>query len=443
MSTSKGLFRWLAQLLVRWEPLFLALLAFPLMFPTPGRILALAGLPLLWISRRVVKGHFVDRTPLDGAILLLLGMVLVSLGVTFDLLFSLPKVCGVLLGVAVFYATVHAIQDERHLAWGLGIFVTVGVGLAVLSLLGTRWVFKMRWASPWLPHLPTLLKGLPGAEKGFHPHEVAGALLWFIPLNLALLPALFRHSPHSPLVKGGLLGATALTLVTFALTQSRSGLMGLVVGLLAMLACTGWRGRLFALGLVVVSLLVPGVRGLLCQFPEALSQGGSISSEAVGVMRLAGRVEMWSRALYIIADFPFTGIGMNAFRRVVHVLYPLFLISPDKDIAHAHNELLQAALDLGIPGLVAFLATYLVAWFLVLQIRVSCQVPWMRAAALGFGASLLAHFVYGLTDAVALGAKPGVAWWMELGLLVALFNVSRRRDFTGQPACTNPEQGDD
>jgi putative inorganic carbon (HCO3(-)) transporter len=40
----------------------------------------------------------------------------------------------------------------------------------------------------------------------------------------------------------------------------------------------------------------------------------------------------------------------------VPILYPFFTVPPDTDIAHAHNIFLQTALDLGIPGLVAYLA---------------------------------------------------------------------------------------
>jgi hypothetical protein len=40
--------------------------------------------------------------------------------------------------------------------------------------------------------------------------------------------------------------------------------------------------------------------------------------------------------------------------------------------------------------------------------------------ALGLGGGLLAHLLYGLMDAVALGAKPGVLFWMLLGLIVGL-----------------------
>ena len=68
------------------------------------------------------------------------------------------------------------------------------------------------------------------------------------------------------------------------------------------------------------------------------------------------RLEIWSRALYMLQDFPFTGIGMGAFRQVANLLYPFFLAGPDAEIPHAHNIFLQVGVDLGLPGLIAWLA---------------------------------------------------------------------------------------
>jgi O-antigen ligase len=51
--------------------------------------------------------------------------------------------------------------------------------------------------------------------------------------------------------------------------------------------------------------------------------------------------------------------------RVVPVLYPLFTVPLDSDIAHAHNIFLQTALDLGIPGLVAYLALLIEIWGII------------------------------------------------------------------------------
>lgn len=157
---------------------------------------------------------------------------------------------------------------------------------------------------------------------------------------------------------------------------------------------------------------------------------------ALSLNSLQGRLEVWSRAIYGIQDFPFTGMGMNAFRKVVNVLYPLFLVSPDTDIGHAHNEFLQAALDLGIPGLIAFIALYIGAFWMLWEIWKNSVVEqdgilsvvgqdtilsYARPLVLGLGGGLLAHMLYGLTDAVALGAKQGLLFWMLLGLIAGLY----------------------
>ncbi len=54
-------------------------------------------------------------------------------------------------------------------------------------------------------------------------------------------------------------------------------------------------------------------------------------------------------------------MGVGTFRRLVPLIYPYFLISPDTDIAHAHNHLLQVGLDLGLPGLISYVALWLLA----------------------------------------------------------------------------------
>jgi putative inorganic carbon (HCO3(-)) transporter len=154
-----------------------------------------------------------------------------------------------------------------------------------------------------------------------------------------------------------------------------------------------------------------------------------VADPALSLNTLAGRVEVWSRAIYGIQDFPFTGMGMNVFRKVLPVLYPLFSISPEMDIGHAHNEFLQAALDLGIPGLIAFIALYIGCFWMLADIWKSLSIPSQdpyhrpvvtRLLVLGLAGSLVAHLIFGLTDAVALGAKPGILFWMLLGLVTAL-----------------------
>jgi putative inorganic carbon (HCO3(-)) transporter len=113
-------------------------------------------------------------------------------------------------------------------------------------------------------------------------------------------------------------------------------------------------------------------------------------------------------------------MGMNTFRKIMPVFYPAFLTSPDTDIAHAHNHLLQAALDLGLPGLIAYLALWFgAAGLLTVGIR-STTDPYRRRIISGMAAGMIAYFVFGTADTIALGAKVGIFFWIALALIVAL-----------------------
>ena len=154
--------------------------------------------------------------------------------------------------------------------------------------------------------------------------------------------------------------------------------------------------------------------------PEA-SQSGVI--DAATVNTLSGRLEIWSRAISGLQDFPITGMGMNTFREVIHILYPVFLIPPTTDLAHAHNQFLQTGLDLGLPGLVAYLSMWIIFSIALWQIWHKATDVWHKTFALAISASLAAYFVYGITDTVALGAKPGFVFWWLLACLFALHKL--------------------
>lgn len=101
------------------------------------------------------------------------------------------------------------------------------------------------------------------------------------------------------------------------------------------------------------------------------------------------------------------------------------------DIAHAHNIFLQVALDVGLPGLIAYLAILLLAFWEGWQSARLDKA--LRPYALGLLGGLVALHIFGLTDALALGAKPGLLFWINIGLLTAMRQV-RQADRAGPSA---------
>jgi putative inorganic carbon (HCO3(-)) transporter len=220
------------------------------------------------------------------------------------------------------------------------------------------------------------------------------------------------------LAAGGVALAGAGLLV---LTQSRAGWLGALAGLGALV----WLSRghpaestpaqrrrrlIFATlagGLVVGALPLAGG---WASAQVAAGTGGALET-------VAFRLEVWRYALEAIGDFPFTGTGLGAFRRVVLRLYPITAY-PNPDVAHAHNIFLQVALDTGLPGLAAYLG---LLWAVAAESRRRLRATGGEGAAqaLGVLATLAAFHVFGLADAIAPGAKPGLLFWWLLGLAVA------------------------
>jgi putative inorganic carbon (HCO3(-)) transporter len=406
-----------------WCSLFLLALAAPLLlFPGGLRSLALLALPAIWIGNRIFTGHFVPRTPYDVVILVLLVMVLVSLYATYDIGTGLPKIAGVLLGVSVFYAVVNAAHTLRRLQW-----ISIAALLCIaafggLILVGTDWGSKIPVLEQIGNRLPSLMRGVPGAETGFHPAEVGGTLTWIVFLPVAVSIGLLSQgrSPRAMVLVIGLIGLSGVLLGALMLTQSRSAWLGFAAGAALLLWLLGRWGRVILVGAVVAGLIAVMVLGPDRLWPSNSARSADSELGTVFNPGLSDRVEIWSRAVYGIQDFAFTGMGLGAFRFVMPVLYPLFTVSPEVDLGHAHNEWLQAAVDLGLIGLIAFVALQglsAVLAYLAFRRPLPAELRWLMAGVL---AGLVAHGVFGLTDAVALGAKPGIFFWLLLALTAAV-----------------------
>jgi putative inorganic carbon (HCO3(-)) transporter len=411
------------------EPLVVLAIAPLLLFPTPARCAAAVVVPIVWWCNRRVTGHLVPPTPVNRWLLVLLVMTGVSLWATYDVLVSLGKVAGVVLGAFVFWAITRWTTSERRLAAVTGAFLLAGGVLAVLGLLGTQWYGKFPVLASIIERLPRAIRGVSGAEEGFHPNAVAGCLVLFIPLQIALssragrawLPGTASTELRFVLTAVQAL-LLALTMGTLLLTQSRGAWAGMAVALLAFLT---WHSRLTRwLAVTIVAALAVIA---IAQGPDRFVDLTISRSGPEMARNVSGRVELWSRAIAAIRDFPFTGMGMNVFRKVMPTLYPTFQATPGFDVAHAHNHLLQAALDLGIPGLIAYLGIWFTVAAVLVRVYRRSTAPAARILAGGIGAGLVAHFMFSMTDVIPLGAKVGVLFWVTLALAASLDRVMLRQ----------------
>ncbi len=433
-----------AEVWLQWAVVVVPVLVAPaLLFPRVEWMVLGLTVPAVWVGNCWCKKHFVASTPLNLLLFPLLTMVLVSLYATLDVEFSLAKVAGTLLGVFVFFGLVQFVDRGPRLWLGIGSLCFGGVVFALVSLVVTHWVtgYKIGFLAGLNQIFPVRFRGLPGLEEGFNPNPVGGTLVLFVPLLLVLALYLLRtraaactatatpsagnlpaHRIGMTLLRGSAIVSIFLLGAVLLLSQSRSAWagFGLALGFLLCVRFRWFRWGTLALVLVTVALL--------WLFQPGQETWGKFWKEMplVGEIYLESRLEIWTKAIEGIQDFAFTGMGMNSFRKVVHVRYPLTTIKPNTDIASAHNHILQAALDLGIAGMVVYVAMWAAVARMLAMVGRWSGDPLKRLVAMGLGAGLLAQLVYQTTDAIPLGAKVGIFWWITLGLVVSMFILVER-----------------
>ena len=418
-------FDWIQLLvLVLFSPLFL--------FPREPWAWILAIVPLLMIVRRIVHKKFFERTLIDIPLGLILLMVLITSVWKANPFHSMPKIAGLVLGVGLFYAVTAVLKTEKLIKIGTILFLCSGILFSFLGVLG-MFTFRVKHLTllmklkEWLPRINF---NLPGAEEGFHPNAVGGTLVLIIPLFMILLLAFLRKKTKTwnniftnntnngkRLTQVFLFVGLAVTLAVLLLTQSRGAWLGLLLACMIGFFLFFLKRKVY---LVVFVVFLVGI--LLFSFVVAPSllendQFRLTTRQAEGTLFF--RIQLWNVVLPMIHQHPLLGIGLNEFRYQYEVKH---------ELSHPHNKLLLLAVELGLPALIAYLALLGCMGFAVVRIWKKVGTDWLSLAALGLGCGQLAHFIFEMTDAVPLGAKVNVFFWLSLALIMAIYNYKYIND---------------
>lgn len=184
----------------------------------------------------------------------------------------------------------------------------------------------------------------------FNRNHLAGLLELCLGVQLGFLLRAIRQKSFKavPLLTVTLL----ITLIGFLGTGSRMGITSFIVSFGIFTYALLRKTRKMAYSFLFVTALL-GVTGF-------------IASRGVLFLRLedlvgdsgnweGGRLEVWKNSLAIVRDYPWLGTGLGSFKWV----FPSY---QSEDLLmrwdHAHNDYLELAVELGIPGLVLLLVSF-------------------------------------------------------------------------------------
>ncbi|MEV6636737.1 O-antigen ligase family protein [Actinoplanes sp. NPDC051470] len=280
----------------------------------------------LWLAARAREHGRLRTTPLTVALLMVGATALVSALGADKVPNSLLEALRILTVVVMFVVLEQLLGDHRYarriLLAVYGSLAIVVAYTVILSLTGNP---------------PAEVKGSFVRISGpFAQSTTFGRYLMFL---LIFGFGIFRYV-HGRLrvALGVLLG---LSFVFLLLTNTRSAILGLAIGLIVVALVQRSARMLLALGLAAVLgvALLPAVGDRFAQLAEARQVGGAPTGNT-----LAWRLGYWSEIVSLANRNPVTGIGPN-----------MTQFQTD-EAKKPHNDFLRAYVETGVVGLLAYLA---------------------------------------------------------------------------------------
>jgi O-antigen ligase len=324
-----------------------------------------AWVPLAWIEYSDLTG----KAPVTATVLLLVAWLGARHARAAALTFRTDRAVKLAVGVLLVWLTLSiAWASDRSVAWadakrwylaaaGFLVVATVMASPRRLRLLALAFVVGA---------LISIVVGVTGhggitttadavdlaTRQRFSggagdPNFLATGLVAAIALAAGLLP-----SARDPFARLGLAAAVVVIAVALAATESRGGLTGALVALVAaVVLARRERAAAAAFGIFVIA----ATGAFFLASPSALDRATRF--DAAG----AGRSELWTVAWRMAGDHPIAGVGLNDFQieaknytREPGSLEFVRLIVDEPHVAH--NLYLQQLAETGIVGLVLLLA---------------------------------------------------------------------------------------
>jgi putative inorganic carbon (HCO3(-)) transporter len=166
-------------------------------------------------------------------------------------------------------------------------------------------------------------------------------------------------------------GLSALSIIGLALTFSRGGYVGFLVGFLYLAFFVNRKWILIAVAGGALLMIAPEIvlpHAVIERIQMTEDQDGRLDSSSLG------RIKMWQRATDLWLSQPLTGVGYNTF----------WYLTPDDDLHDTHNFYLKLLCEQGVIGLGLFLFMIGKGWSLSRQLALAG--PGETEVGLGMGA---------------------------------------------------------
>lgn len=332
--------------------------------PDVGIWLILIAL-LPWGIRIFTRSFPFKRTSFDWLIAIFLVTASVGYWAAYDKPLAWNKAWLIVVAVLLYYALVA--QPEENWFWLFILFFCMSICVSGYYFLTYDFIFtprKLEFVNrigSWLMNVRPQTGWSP-----IHPNYVAG--LAAITAPFILYPVLWvRDRMVRRIIPFYAITLIGLGIVFFALvmTTSRGAVMAIASGagiwLLWRIVDLGGIRHRVQMDAFFPSSVIVYLCGIIAFLYIGPANSGSLFSGSY-YYGDGSRLELLSRSLYLLGDYPITGGGLSAFPG----LYSQYLLNiPFFNVPNSHNMFLDAAIELGLLGGFSFTLMYLASIWIV------------------------------------------------------------------------------
>jgi len=366
---------------------------------------------LFWLIKKILnKDWRLARTPVNAFLFLLILISLFSMINSIKISSSIGGMQKLFKGLFLFFIIVETINDRKKLRR------IIWAALFGLSLVSVDGVFQYLTGKDFIRGYKLGIgfrypgqAGLRRLSASMHnPNDFASYLITVIPLVISLALYYFRGKKKLLL---GLLGLIAFFCVFQ--TYYRGAILGFAI--VAILFSIIKKDKRIAIALLILIFTMPFL------LPKPILYWMVSNPNFYDFfIEEGGRRWHWQAAINMIKAHPFLGIGTNTFS----INYDRYKIATDPLSGfYAHNAYLHVAAEIGLIGLIIFIAMIIAAirnWWINYK-RINTLD--LGAISLGIFGSFIGYLAAGLLESNLQYSNLAVLFWSILGLITAVNRI--------------------
>jgi len=392
-----------------------AAVAMPVLFPvflSPSlsvvynTIIIFAGFVFI-MSNKLLKEENKIETPIDQYLFLLVAWHIVSLLFAENRPLSLNTVLTFVIFILFYYIVYNYAKKYSERFIYILLFLSALLGIYGIFQYFFGFDITLKSLSPSHQENFDAIKSRLESGRIFstliYPNTYAGFLILVIPVAFGFLKNEKKLRPY-------LIPLVILLVINLLLTRSIGGILSLFVSVLVVSlflkdpALKSFKKHLFA-GLALLALVFAAVivlRGSSHILPD-----------------LKGRLSAYLNMLDVAVNYFLTGAGPGGFETAYNT--PGFKDAPY--LKHAHNVILQAAVELGLPGLILILAAVASSYRAIIQNFYFARDPRKKILIVSLLAGITAFLIHNLVDFDIYNYEMGLVFLFVLAILMSQVTI--------------------